>query len=151
MNNFFFSRQCYFGNERQLKYFKTYTQRNCEMECVSDYIQKQCGCTRFSMPSKLNHKEDFRRIIHYIYLILGTNSTPICGASNIFCYHKAEDDLLNNNIRDNLSGTVSEDSSHCNCLPVCTSIKYDTEVSHSDFDFKSLFEAYETPLEEYKE
>lgn len=86
-----------------------------------------------------------------IWIFVGTNSTPICGASNIFCYHKAEDHLLNNNIRDHLSGSVSENSSGCNCLPVCTSIKYETEVSHSDFDFKSLFEAYDTPLDDYKE
>lgn len=52
---FYFSRGCYFGNERKLKYFKTYTQRNCEMECVSDYIQRQCGCARFSMPSKIRN------------------------------------------------------------------------------------------------
>lgn len=51
----FSSRQCFFGDERQLKYFRTYTQRNCEMECVSDYITKKCGCTRFSMPSNSNH------------------------------------------------------------------------------------------------
>ncbi|KAJ6633490.1 Pickpocket protein 28, partial [Pseudolycoriella hygida] len=125
------SRQCFFGNERQLKYFKTYTQRNCEMECVSDYIIKKCNCARFSMPR--------------------TSETPICGASMIQCYHRAEDELLSQNIRNHISLSKSENSSGCNCLPACTSIKYDTEVSHSDFDFKSIFEAYETPLDNFKE
>ncbi len=74
-------------------------------------------------------------------------STPICGASMINCYHEAEDELLSNNIRDNLSGYKSV----CNCLPVCTSIKYETEVSQSAFDFKSTFEAYGAPLEEFNE
>lgn len=86
-----------------------------------------------------------------IHLFSGINSTPICGASKIFCYHKAEDDLLSHNIRDHLSGSTSDDSPDCNCLPVCTSIKYDTEVSQSDFDFKSLFEAYESPMDDYEQ
>lgn len=28
-------RKCFFDDERKLKYFKKYTQRNCEMECLS--------------------------------------------------------------------------------------------------------------------
>jgi hypothetical protein len=28
-------RKCYFEDERSLKYFKVYTQKNCEMECLS--------------------------------------------------------------------------------------------------------------------
>lgn len=28
-------RKCYFEDERKLKYFKTYTKNNCEMECKS--------------------------------------------------------------------------------------------------------------------
>jgi amiloride-sensitive sodium channel len=28
-------RKCYFDNERKLKFFKIYTQKNCEQECVS--------------------------------------------------------------------------------------------------------------------
>jgi acid-sensing ion channel, other len=30
-----FERKCYFEGERKLNYFKVYTQRNCEMECLS--------------------------------------------------------------------------------------------------------------------
>lgn len=45
-------RQCLFTDERHLKYFRQYTQRNCEIECVTDNLVRQCGCTRFSMPRK---------------------------------------------------------------------------------------------------
>lgn len=45
-------RQCLFASERKLKYFRHYTQRNCEIECVADQLVRQCGCTRFSMPRK---------------------------------------------------------------------------------------------------
>lgn len=29
-------RKCYFDDERKLNYFKIYTQRNCEQECLSE-------------------------------------------------------------------------------------------------------------------
>lgn len=64
----------------------------------------------------------------------------------IKCCHDAEDELLSNNIRNAITSSISEYD--CNCLPVCTSINYETEVSHSDFDFKSLFDAYGTSLDE---
>lgn len=30
-------RQCYFNRERNLKFFKVYTQSNCELECLANY------------------------------------------------------------------------------------------------------------------
>lgn len=45
-------RGCYYSNEGTLKYFKEYTQRNCELECLTDHTLKNCGCVKFSMPSK---------------------------------------------------------------------------------------------------
>jgi acid-sensing ion channel, other len=47
-------RQCYFHDERQLKFFKEYTQENCELECAASYVKEHCGCVRFNMPSKRN-------------------------------------------------------------------------------------------------
>lgn len=47
-------RQCYFDSERQLKFFKVYTQRNCELECISNFTQQRCGCTKFCLPSMRN-------------------------------------------------------------------------------------------------
>lgn len=44
-------RQCYFSDERQLRFFKIYTQRNCELECLSNFTLAQCGCVKFSLPS----------------------------------------------------------------------------------------------------
>lgn len=46
------NRQCFFNEERDLRYFKVYTQKNCELECLSNYTVKHCGCAKFSMPSK---------------------------------------------------------------------------------------------------
>lgn len=45
-------RGCFYSNEGTLKYFKEYTQRNCELECLTDHTLRNCGCVKFSMPSK---------------------------------------------------------------------------------------------------
>ena len=44
-------RNCYFENERYLRYFKIYTQNNCELECWSNVTLELCGCVKFFMPS----------------------------------------------------------------------------------------------------
>lgn len=46
-------RQCFFNEERNLRYFEVYTQPNCELECLSNYTVQTCGCAKFSMPSKI--------------------------------------------------------------------------------------------------
>lgn len=45
-------RGCYFRSERTLHFYKHYTQRNCEMECLRNFTLAQCGCVKFSMPRK---------------------------------------------------------------------------------------------------
>lgn len=47
-------RQCFFNSERKLYFFKTYTQNNCEAECLSNYTEIDCGCVKFSMPSEFD-------------------------------------------------------------------------------------------------
>lgn len=45
-------RNCYFNDERRLRFFKVYTQHHCEMECLSNFTRVRCGCVKFSMPSE---------------------------------------------------------------------------------------------------
>lgn len=45
-------RECFFHSERQLSFFKSYSQQKCESECLANYTKIQCGCVKFSMPSK---------------------------------------------------------------------------------------------------
>jgi amiloride-sensitive sodium channel len=40
-------RNCYLENERKLKFFKVYTQRNCEIECLSQTFLQSCDCVPF--------------------------------------------------------------------------------------------------------
>lgn len=44
-------RQCFYGDERQLRFFKMYSQINCKVECLANFTKQECGCVRFSMPS----------------------------------------------------------------------------------------------------
>lgn len=44
-------RKCFYSDERYLRYFKIYSQINCEEECLSNFTKNECGCVRFSQPS----------------------------------------------------------------------------------------------------
>jgi acid-sensing ion channel, other len=44
-------RNCYFSDERRLKYFKHYTQTNCEIECYFEKELQQCGCLPVAIES----------------------------------------------------------------------------------------------------
>lgn len=112
-------RQCYFQEERYLRFFKIYTQQNCEMECLANYTLDKCGCVKFSMPRD--------------------SKTRVCGARSVSCYYDAEDELFNP-----YEGPTHEDLG-CNCLPACTAITYDAETSQADFDWRKLVEAHGAP------
>ncbi|KAG4070425.1 hypothetical protein HA402_005657 [Bradysia odoriphaga] len=123
-------RQCYFASERKLRFLKVYTQRNCELECLANFTLQACGCVKFSMPRDKN--------------------TPICGAAKIACYNEAEDNLLKEQFAEGLTlEPGAERVKACNCLPACTSITYDAEISQAPFDWISLFNAYNSPLDEF--
>ncbi|TMW52550.1 hypothetical protein DOY81_002375 [Sarcophaga bullata] len=109
-------RQCYFQHERDLRYFQIYTQNNCELECLSNFTMNRCGCVKFSMPRSAE--------------------IPVCGSRSLNCMNIAEDELsireFNQSIetsKENYRGPTS-----CNCLPACTSIAYEAEISQADYD-----------------
>ena len=131
-------RQCYFDGEKPLKFFKMYTQSNCELECITEYTKALCGCVKFSMPH--------------------SNDTKICDTRvGITCYNEALSFFNFQNIADilkneqlNVGGYFAEDNfdeleidnfnindsksrneSQCDCLPACTSLQYDAEISHN--------------------
>lgn len=120
----FCRRQCFFNSERKLRYLKTYTQRNCELECLTNFTLAVCGCVKFSMPHDKN--------------------TPICGIAKLNCYNWAEDDLLEDT--DTIETSMKINS--CNCLPACTSIAYDSEMSQDTYEWKNFFRALNTSPDE---
>lgn len=44
-------RQCFFNHERQLRFFRYYSSKNCDIECLANYTLESCGCVKFSSPS----------------------------------------------------------------------------------------------------
>lgn len=129
------SRQCFFSHERKLKFFKIYTKANCDIECKSDYINSKCNCVMYSMPHD--------------------NTTNVCNSSKLDCIIEAEMNYTTRDLeRKLIEKQLKRDIKHkiatknderfklikkmdlCSCLPSCTSIKYDVEISQTDFDFE---------------
>lgn len=45
-------RHCFLSHENKLKYFKIYTKKNCEQECLSLMMAKTCDCVPYYLISK---------------------------------------------------------------------------------------------------
>ncbi|XP_075209831.1 pickpocket protein 28-like isoform X2 [Lycorma delicatula] len=54
-----YERKCFFQHERSLTYFKVYNQNNCELECLTKFTLKECGCVAYYMPLKMVENEIF--------------------------------------------------------------------------------------------
>ena len=123
------SRQC-FNNERKLKYYKIYTQSNCELECLTQFVLKECKCVKFSMPHE--------------------KGTKICAYNEVTCYHKAESDWLLEVLKNSIEKNFT--SHHfCNCLPSCSSLEYDAEISQTDYNATAYLKAAGIELDQYPE
>ena len=103
-------RKCYFDGEKTLKYFKTYTKSNCELECLSNFTQTNCGCVKFGMPFD--------------------NKTEVCRFEHKDCAATTELTWMNQKMNCYLSGINDCD---CGCLPSCNSIQYKADISQRPF------------------
>ncbi|XP_028152237.2 pickpocket protein 28-like isoform X1 [Diabrotica virgifera virgifera] len=108
-------RKCYFAEERKLKYFVTYTQENCFLECVTNYTLDKCLCVNFFMPHD--------------------NTTEICGNSNFRCLSEAEREIKILEINTDPKGF----NTHCHCLPLCTQLHYQAITSTYNWKWKEYF------------
>ncbi|KAJ8733085.1 hypothetical protein PYW08_001383 [Mythimna loreyi] len=108
-------RQCYFPDERYLKYFSIYTASNCRIECLSNVTDQYCKCTAFHMPDDSNNR--------------------ICTEIDDECMKEAR--------RIMQYQELSKDSKNrCHCLPACNTMDYDAEILKTDFNLKQLMETY---------
>ncbi|XP_046741816.1 pickpocket protein 28-like [Diprion similis] len=83
-------RRCFFTSERSLKYYRTYTQRNCILECEANFTQEICSCVQHYMPKSANTticgKKDEKcadqaRLIMELKLYDDENTTSLFNAS----------------------------------------------------------------------
>ncbi|KAG5672978.1 hypothetical protein PVAND_003063 [Polypedilum vanderplanki] len=128
------SRQCYFSNEKKLKFYKIYSKANCELECKANFISRLCGCVKFSMPR--------------------SNETTVCNSAQLECVYQTElnyttRDLQRKLLEKQLKKDIKQGKTNknderfeeleklgsCNCLASCTNIKYDVEISQTDYDY----------------
>ncbi|XP_050536569.1 pickpocket protein 28-like isoform X2 [Daktulosphaira vitifoliae] len=100
------TRNCYFENERSLKYFKIYTAHNCEIECRANATLRRCGCAAFYQPRD--------------------PEVPICGSQNYRCYKSSFNSDFSI-FQEDLRVPNSSDKD-CGCLPDCSSYSYDYNV-----------------------
>uniref|UniRef100_A0A182NA42 Pickpocket n=1 Tax=Anopheles dirus TaxID=7168 RepID=A0A182NA42_9DIPT len=126
-------RQCFFNNERYLKFFKVYNQDNCELECITNLTLALCGCVRFSMPR--------------------ANKTKVCPLHQWHCMFDARSILKQN---DNISKIRAMEGiekliSNCNCLPACSSVHYDVEITQTSLDMEKFIQANKIPIRDSDE
>ncbi|XP_047992149.1 pickpocket protein 28-like isoform X1 [Leguminivora glycinivorella] len=131
-------RKCYFPSERYLRYFRVYTQANCEMECLSNFTYARCGCVHFGM-------------------VYGENMT-VCSAGSIQCVQNAQKELvtvaamssLERDSADNSTNVIDENARdiamRCMCMPACTSIEYEAETSQADFEWRDIFTSFKAEI-----
>uniref|UniRef100_A0A336M0C7 CSON006509 protein n=1 Tax=Culicoides sonorensis TaxID=179676 RepID=A0A336M0C7_CULSO len=94
-------RGCYFANERYLRFFKEYSQNNCELECLTNATLingRYFNCVLFWMPR--------------------TSDMHICSFED-YVSTPATVSIAANAINS------------CNCLPDCISISYEVKVSQT--------------------
>lgn len=99
-------RKCFYDGERQLEFFRKYTQRNCQLDCVARRTVEICKCAKFTMP---RHE-----------------TTPVCGLQKLRCVNRVENEYA---VR-----IMTKKANDCNCLPACESVSYDAELSMAKYD-----------------
>ncbi|KAL3273919.1 hypothetical protein HHI36_015345 [Cryptolaemus montrouzieri] len=106
-------RNCYFEQERKLKFFKLYNQGNCDFECWSNYTVEKCGCAQFYMPRD--------------------NQTKICSMAKRKCFERVKASYTHKIFGERLRDVKGP--SDCDCLPLCTELDYKSEIATGQWRF----------------
>lgn len=100
-------RQCVAHGDRELHFFKKYTQRNCQLQALAYRQKKTCKCVKYGLP---RYKD-----------------SSICRSSiNLKCIEHLESETVLN--------IFNGSQISFNCIPSCQSISYDAEISMSEFE-----------------
>ena len=114
-------RGCYFEGEKKLKFFKVYTKRNCEFECIGDYLFQKAdvNCSQFFMVRNESTVVcDYRQETHAQYY-------------SLFALE-----------------SMNDKSTGCGCLDACDSIKYNVEiVSHTLAEYNVTLDKRQVKVE----
>lgn len=100
------SRKCVFASESRLVYYRTYTRKNCEMECEARLIAQTCGCQLYFMPRVSTVDATLSEV-------------KICNSNDLRCSRQVRLTLAMGQ-----NGSV-----RCDCLPGCFEINYAARLS----------------------
>lgn len=94
-------RQCLFQDEHDLMYFASYSQHNCEVECVANSLMRYCGCVSHFMPKRFGNE-------------------TVCSIYDVECVERIRLHSMRND---------DDSEKECDevCLPSCFDLKYYAE------------------------
>lgn len=98
-------RECVLPDEQPLRYFRTYSRRNCQLERETAAMQRLCGCVLYSMPQ-----------LGAVDVGAGMASRICRSGEAHACYRQAVRTMRSR------SAATNEDSGQC--LPGCTELTY---------------------------
>ncbi|XP_044258411.1 pickpocket protein 28-like isoform X2 [Tribolium madens] len=109
-------RDCCFPSERKLKFFRDYSQLNCQLECLTNFTLVFCGCVSIFMPRE--------------------KQTPICGTSKFECLKETERKLQTEGLYGKFQVGGAQRGIDCDCMPLCTDLSYNTQISQTGWDWE---------------
>ena len=93
-------RHCLFSDEANLTYFRSYSRKNCELECEANILVEVCGCVLYYLPRVL---PDVR----------------ICGPNDNNCTRQTQREIVSSNT--NLTCDI--------CYPACFELSFTPSIS----------------------
>ncbi|XP_039442668.1 pickpocket protein 28-like [Culex pipiens pallens] len=103
-------RNCFFADERYLRYYNVYNFNNRVDECMSNLTYAKCGCVKFSMPRAAGMK--------------------VCDAGRIGCYRNTVLEVYNKAIKASLENR----SLPCTCRQECIVLRYHVDINRFPFN-----------------
>lgn len=68
---------------------------------------------------------------------------PVCGISDIACYTAAQDELNVLQQKQTIQQSIDPNAKDsCNCMPACTSLEYNFEISRAVYDIEKTIQAF---------
>ncbi|KAL3273907.1 hypothetical protein HHI36_015334 [Cryptolaemus montrouzieri] len=78
----------------------------------------------------------------------------VCGSGSIDCMADARDELMSKRVEIGISKKIRKDEESgtvidCDCLPGCTTLSYNAEISQADFEWQRVFQSHRVNPEEF--
>lgn len=89
--------------------------------------------------SILRRKFQLKCLVLFIRIVTGDNTVPICGFASLQCLTNSQQSIVAEKLKNVTSGGVDS----CSCLPSCTQITYNLEISQADLHYSKMMAAFD--------